>query len=317
MSRNIDTTAARWAARVDRGSLSAEDQRALDAWLEADRRHLGAFARARAVSAHFDRAAALGDSFDPAAFEESGRTGFRRWRAPWVATGLAASLAAFALVLVLHATAGQYATRRGEVRLVPLADGSAITLNTDSKLAVAYSKAERKVELLAGEALFNVAKDRSRPFIVHAGDTTVRAVGTSFTVRRLAGQKIQVLVREGVVEITRDMIDVQPIRVSAETLAVAAPEVPMTVAPVPSPQIDRELAWQQGMISLDGRTLREAADEFARYNRIPIVIEDPEIAGRTVTGLFSANNPVGFARAVGTSLNLKVEVGPDAVRLSR
>jgi transmembrane sensor len=318
MSRDIDTTAAEWAARVDRDALSADEQRALDDWLSLDRRHLGAFARARAVAAHFDRAAALGASFDPNAFREPRRIRLGPVRGSWLVAALAAGIAAVALVAVFRVPSGEFATRRGEVRLVPLADGSAITLNTDTKLDVDYSKAERKVELLQGEALFNVAHDRARPFIVRAGDTHIRAVGTSFTVRRMPGEKVKVLVREGVVEVTQDAVTKPlPIRVSSQSEAVLQPQVVAAVAPVPSPQIDRELAWQQGMISLDGRTLREAAEEFARYSSTAIIIDDLSLADQTVTGLFSANNPVGFARAVATSMNLKVDVEGNAVRLTR
>jgi len=231
-----------------------------------------------------------------------------------LATGIAAIVVGFAV----RVPSGEFATRRGEVRFVPLADGSAITLNTETRLDVDFTAGERTVELLKGEALFSVAHDRARPFVVHAGDTHIRAVGTSFTVRRLPGEKVKVLVREGVVEVTEDVtIKPAPIRVVAQSQAVLQPFAVAAVVSVPAPQIERELAWQQGMISLDGRTLREAAEEFARYSNTRIIIDDPSIADRTVTGLFSANNPLGFARAVATSMNLSVDVELGTVRLSR
>ncbi len=303
---------------MDRGALSDEQQRTLEAWLSKDRRHLGAYARARAVAAHFDRSRALGASFDPRQYRESRWMWLRHGRSPWVAGALAAGIAALVVGVILRAPSGEFATQRGEIRLVPLADGSAITLNTETTLDVAYTKSARNVELVGGEALFDVAKDKSRPFIVHAGDTRIRAVGTSFTVRRWPGEKVRVLVREGVVEVTQDVTaNAAPIRVSAQSQALSEPRAPTAIAPVPMPQIDRELAWRQGMISLDGRTLREAAAEFGRYSSTAIIIDDPSIADRTVTGLFAANNPVGFARAVATSMSLEVEVDTNAVRLSR
>jgi len=318
MSRSIEASAAQWAARVDRGALSDAEERELDAWLAQDRRHLGAFARARAVSAHFDRARALGPSFDHTQFGTSLRLRLLSGRGAWWAGALAAGIAVVVVGLNLRAPSGEFTTQRGEVRLVPLADGSAITLNTETQLDVDYTKAERRVELVKGEALFNVAHDRARPFIVHAGDTHIRAVGTSFTVRRLPGEKVKVLVREGVVEVTQDVpVAPAPIRVVAQSEAILRPAAVTAIAPVPAPQIDRELAWQQGMISLDGRTLRQAAEEFARYSNTRIIIDDPSIADRTVTGLFSANNPVGFARAVATSMNLTVDIDSNGVRLSR
>jgi len=315
MTTEIDDRACFWAARLDKGPLSTADQQQLDAWLAVDKRHLGAFARARAVSVHFDRARALGPDFDHAQFRAgAGSSFFRRHvRSLSAVAGIAA---AAILAGLLYSPAEQFSTRRGEIRLVPLNDGSAITLNTATQLTVDYAKAERQVFLIQGEALFTVAKDSTRPFVVRAGDTRVRAVGTSFAVRHLQGEDVKVVVREGVVEVTQTGAGAsQPLRVAANTLAYVSPGNAPAPVPLPAAEVSRQLAWQQGMISLDGMTLRDAAREFARYNSIRIVIEDPEVAGRTVTGLFSANNPIGFAQAVASSMDLKAEVASDSVRI--
>jgi transmembrane sensor len=317
-SRDIDSAAAAWAARVDRAPLSAVEQADLEQWLSQDRRHLGAFARARAIAVHFDRASALGKAFD---FSRSEVPRFARIRrAVIVGAGVtfAAALAAFALRPLLTNSASDYTTPQGEVRRVPLDDGSAMTLNTATQLDVLYSRSERTVTLKDGEALFNVAKDPNRPFIVRAGETTVRAVGTSFAVRRLPENRIKVVVREGVVEVTQPGSGGrETVRVSAHNQLVTQPRSRPTIAPVPSLELERALAWQQGMISFDGVPLREAAAEFQRYGGTRILIDDPEIANRTVTGLFSATNPVGFARAVANSMDLKAQVEDGGVRLSR
>ncbi len=87
-----------------------------------------------------------------------------------------------------------YSTDIGERRSITLADGSTVDLNARSKLRIEFSSAERRVELLDGQALFQVAKDKQRPFIVHSGDATVRAVGTQFDVyRKDSGTTITVL----------------------------------------------------------------------------------------------------------------------------
>jgi transmembrane sensor len=314
-SEDIDTRAAMWAASVDRRELSDAEKAALEAWLAQDRRHLGAYARARAVFAHFDRARALGPSFDYREFRAH-RPSIWSVRSRWAAAAMVAGIALFVGITVLRGT-GAITTAQGEVRIVPLVDGSAVTLNTESKLAVEYSKAERHVELLSGEALFNVAKDHTRPFIVQAGSTRVRAVGTCFSVRRISDDNVKVLVREGVVEVTEGKgAKVAAVRVGAASELLAQPQAAGSVVAVPPAQIDRELAWRQGMISLDGRTLREAAGEFARYSPTQIIIDDPTLADRTVTGLFSANNPVGFARAVAKSMGLTVSIEADIIRIS-
>ena len=68
-AHQIDAEAADWAARLDRGLPSAEDQAALQGWLDGDARALGAFGRMRALALASERARALGPDFDPASFE--------------------------------------------------------------------------------------------------------------------------------------------------------------------------------------------------------------------------------------------------------
>ena len=94
-------------------------------------------------------------------------------------------------------------------------------------------------------------------------------------------------------------------------------QVGMEPIAMPKEELERALAWQHGMISLDGISLREAAREFARYSETRILIDDSSLAERKVTGLFSAADPVGFARAVATTMDLEVETGPQFVRLRR
>src|SRR3546814_15029131 len=112
---------------------------------------------------------------------------------------MAACLCVVATLQLLGA--GHHATATGEILRVPLRDGSAVTLNSNSEIDVDFDEGIRHVRLLRGEALFDVAKDSSRPFVVEADSTRVTAVGTSFTVHRVSGRDVRVLVREGVVEL--------------------------------------------------------------------------------------------------------------------
>lgn len=322
-SREIDVEAAQWAARADRGPLPARDQQALDDWLAADVRRVGAYAKARGVALFSQRAQALGPGFDPDAFAAAEQ---RPQAAPvrrrWLLTGglaLAASLAGIVAVRLLWPGAGDvYETRRGEVRVVSLADGSVVTLNTDSRIAVDYQPGRRLIRLARGEALFDVAKDKTRPFFVDAGDARVRAVGTSFTVSRLTDSPVQVLVREGVVEVDARR-DAAPVRLHANMRAVARRDgdAPIVAQPVPVAEVGRELVWREGRLAFQGETLQQAADRFARYSDIRIVIDDPAAAAEPISGLYQANDPVGFSRAVASSLGLRAEVGAGEVRLRR
>lgn len=324
-SREVDRQAAEWAARQDSGPLHSDEQAALDQWLEADTRHFGAFAKARAVLALTDRAKALGPEFNPEAFgpalpTEASTAGWLSRRRFAVAAGIAASAGALFVALPPAWRALQtrsYETRIGETRIVPLDDGSVVTLNTDTKIEVGYTRECRGISLVRGEALFDVAKGKSRPFIVDAGGATVRAVGTSFSVAFLPNRPIQVLVREGEVEFKRPEAPGPAVRLTADSKAVAHRDEPVETIALAKGEVTRELSWRVGRLTFEGESLAEAAATFARYSSIHIQIDDPVLAKETVTGVFVSNDPIGFSNAVALSLGVRAQVRDDAVRLSR
>jgi transmembrane sensor len=163
--------------------------------------------------------------------------------------------------------------------------------------------------------VFDVAKNKRRPFIVSAGDTRVRAVGTSFMVSLLPKKPVQVLVREGVIEMRRaDALEAKPVRASANMRAIARPGAPIVTQAMPDEKLAQNLAWQRGSIALDNQTLADAADEFARYSEVRIIVA-PSVSNRTVTGLFVSHDPVGFAKAVTSVLKLRMEVKGREVRI--
>jgi transmembrane sensor len=186
--REIDRAAAEWAARHCAG-LTQEDRQAFQAWLDADTRHLGAYAKAEAVLAQLARVGAAGAEAlrvpvvavdeTPDAANEAARGAAIRRRAILTGTAAAGLAVAAGGAAWLARLLGQeaYSTSIGETREVVLSDNSIITLNTNSRVLVNYSKTSRRIDLVQGEALFDVAKNRKRPFIVTAADTQVRAVG--------------------------------------------------------------------------------------------------------------------------------------------
>jgi transmembrane sensor len=315
-AQKIDEEAAHWVARVDRGPLSGREEAALEAWLAHDIRAAGAYHRMEALALHSLRAAALGKDFDPATFRPRLLT--RRW-------AMAGSGSIAAGLLVAGATWSNtrslsYRTGKGEVRVLPLEDGSVITLNTESELRVRFSQAQREVELAYGEALFEVAKNKTRPFIVRAGDTRVKVVGTSFTVRNLEENPVQVLVRSGIVEVSKAASHktVVPVQVTANTKVVSpVGEDTVQAKPIAVVQLRREMAWQAGLVAFEGKSLAEAAAEFARYSNTRIVIDDPGLGQEEIAGLFRANDPVGFARKISMSLNAHTRMGDGEVHIAR
>ncbi len=323
-SDDIDKAAAAWLARIDRAPLTADEEAELDAWLAADSRREGAFAKASVVAIYADRARTLGGAYpdgdtgqpaQPWRAAPSG-AGTRRWV---LAAGSAIAATTVGGIWAISNEAWKpaeaFESERGEVRRLPLADGTVVTLNTASKVAVKFTTDRRNIQLVEGEALFDVAKNPRRPFYVDAGDIRVRAVGTSFTVRKLPGKPTQVLVNEGVVEVSRR--DQAPVRLTANQRVVVRTSAPIRPSALAPAVVARELMWRKGMLSFSGTSLQEAAEQFARYSDPHISVDDPSIANETITGLFSANDPQGFAQAVALSLNLNTRTEDGVIHLSR
>jgi len=309
-SRAVDDAAAAWAGRIDRGPLSTADDAALEAWLSGDPRRLGALARAQALYDGSQAARALGPEFAPALFRTKpvvrpSRRNLIGWGGGAIAAGLVAGVGA---LTVSSYASRAYASQRGEIRLIPLEDGSAITLNTDTKVRVR----RRTVELLRGEALFEVAKGE-QPFVVSAEALSVTATTAAFVVKAIAGAPVSVVVREGQVSVTdrsgrlrlgaNQQMDASAKRTQVETVAPAS--------------LARQLAWREGKIALEGETMAEAAREFARYSDMRLVIDDPTLAQEPVSGLFAANDPVSFARSASQAFGARLDIEGRTVRLSR
>jgi transmembrane sensor len=224
---------------------------------------------------------------------------------------LAASLAA---AVALAPRTRVYATELGEIRSLPLVDGSMVAINTRSQVEVALSRRDRRINLRQGEAWFQVAKDRERPFVVSAGLARVRAVGTAFSVRREGGA-CDVLVTEGVVETWLEGSGRAPLRLGAGCKTVLVPGSSPQVVEA-AQDITRALSWRNGQIALAGESLAEAAAEFNRYNARRILIDDAALSQRRFVGLFQTNDPDGFVAAVAATVGAKVSREPGVIRLT-
>ncbi|MEL1265643.1 FecR family protein [Pseudoxanthomonas putridarboris] len=300
-STEIDAEAARWVALMDRGPLSADDSARLQAWLDGDSRRAGAFAKARAVNIQVDRAAARRPGRRAIIGQEDG-TASRR-PATWRRRGaMAAALASCLVVGVVYQNlAGRISTNVGASHRTTLSDRSVVTLNTASTVKPVFDKHHRRVVLIKGEALFDVAKDASRPFIVDAGDVEVVAIGTSFVVKRLEGSPVSVIVREGTVEVVRSG-DKQVRRLEAGHKVEVSRKAVAAIQPISGRDQDAALAWMRGKISLSRMRLDQAVAEIGRYNAVPIRIRSESLKEQRISGLFSTTDPEGFARAAALSL---------------
>lgn len=215
---------------------------------------------------------------------------------PWVRQVAVAGILAFVIgVVAWHfLSTERYQTTIGEQRSVVLSDGSVVTLNTASIIEVRMAKDHRTVELLSGEALFQVAHDPARPFDVAAGKTTVRAVGTQFNVDRGPGSTTVTVVEGKVAVFTGNY----PGAGQTANFPVAAGEQ-LLVAPSTTPHVTRAniataIAWTQRRLVFEHRPLGEVAEEFNRYNRERIEIQSPKLRNEEITGVFEANNTESF-----------------------
>jgi transmembrane sensor len=316
-SSQIDEAAAAWALRAQAGALSPSQDAAFALWIQADARHLGAYTKAMAVLAHFDMAAALKRDRGRGVMRGP-QVSRRGWLQGTGALAAGVTAAVFAGEWASGAK-GRAATRKGEVQMLALKDGSHMTLDTSSAAQVAFGPTRRSVRLLSGEAMFDVAKDAARPFIVLAGGAQVRAIGTSFSVRLAPDGQVQVLVQEGVVAVTRASPGARPraVQLSANMSTLAGGgDAPLVAVAVPPDMVERRLAWRNGMLDFDDTSLEQAAAQFARYSDYDLTI-DPVVADERISGRFSTGDPKGFAKAAATSLGLRVRQTDTAATLYR
>lgn len=305
----IEAQASKWVVRRDAG-LAPDQQREFDSWIAADARHHGAYVRAQAAWYDTDRVTALAH---PSAMAQERESSDRR---PITARFLAIAASIGALAIIATATwltaspSGEtYASEIGEVRRIELSDGSGLILNTNTRATVRYKDTQRDITLDRGEALFNVAHDTSRPFVVRANNILVRAVGTAFTVR-VDDTRTDVVVTEGTVDVMREGASgTQTIqRVTANhRVMLASGESRPDIETVAPEVMERELAWRDGMVAFAGEPLSVAVAEINRHSRHRIHIDDPTLAARPVIGIFHANDAEAFASAAAVTFGARVE----------
>jgi len=180
-----------------------------------------------------------------------------------------------------------YHTAPGQQLKVSLADGSRLTLNTDTALVISFTPQQRRIELLRGEAYFEVASNKARPFIVDGGRADARAVGTAFSVAKRADD-LRVSVNEGTVEVSAD---------SASTLVNAGRQVDYRdgqIQAVHKVDSDDAFAWRRGQVVFARQPLAEVLADVNRYRNGRIVAVNPDLAERIVSGVFN----IGDADAV-------------------
>jgi transmembrane sensor len=238
-------------------------------------------------------------------------------RRPVLAAAALALLASItALFLWIDSdTAHSYSTGIGEQRTIQLADGSTVELNARSRVKVRLTDRRRDVALIEGQALFRVAKDKQRPFVVRAGDAQVRAVGTEFDVYKKQAETV-VTVVEGRVETYSgaDGADAAAIMLSAgEQLTV----LPHTVTKPTRADTVAATAWVQKRLMFEETPLNEVAEEFNRYNRRPLTIDGAELQTLKISGVYSSTDPASLINFLRSQNSINVIETENQVRVVR
>lgn len=222
----------------------------------------------------------------------------------------AAILGAVMLLPLLTLRPDTYATRIGEQRTFRLDDGSVIALNTQSRVAVNFTRSVREVQLLDGEAMFSVEHDATRPFRVLSGDATVQAIGTQFNVYHSA-RSTTVLVVEGTVQVSANSPAAMTSPPTAEA-AVASGHSPSAVASLrvsageqadvlaghvqkkAQPDLQNMIAWRERKLIFHDKPLTQVVAEFNRYNSVRFEI-GPNVVDEPLSGVFVADRPESLA----------------------
>lgn len=250
---------------------------------------------------------------------ESRRLAFR-WATAAAALVLVSG-ASFYTYLFVKAGHTSFATAVGGLDTVPLNDGSKATLNTDTRIQVDLNGSERRIELDRGEAFFDVAKDATRPFVVHVKDKRVTAVGTKFSVRR-DGDEIEVVVTEGRVNLEQARLLNSRSGPHAPATALSAGAVARTlgadvlVRKTSRAEAEQILSWRSGYLVFEATPLADAVAEFNRYNARKIVIEDPSIATFRIGGNFRSGNTDAFLWLLKSAFPIAVDESEETIRLS-
>jgi transmembrane sensor len=370
VNTQIYDEAAEWLVELRLGDLDAAARNRLDVWFRESPHHIRAFlelssiwedggdpdldrhnstdaliAHARTVSnvvplervppnPRPDRVAESSPD-KSASGERAGVMAMFSWRSALAASVLIAGAAAFSFWLY-DRLAPTYVTRTGEEKSIRLADGSTIELNSRSRVRVRFSEHERDIDLLEGQALFSVAKNAARPFVVHSNSASVRAVGTQFDVYR-RDSATTVTVVEGQVAVLPRQPEASPAPelastsagerlrvgavVSAHTILLAAGEQ-VTVSPASTPRpvrtdVANATAWTQHQLAFESTPLKDVAQEFNRYNARQLVVDDTDLKEFHVTGVFSSTDPASLLRFLRAQRGIRVEETDKSIRISR
>jgi transmembrane sensor len=336
---SLDEQAAYWFLRLRENDVEPDEIEAAFIWQSQSAAHFEAFTRVRAFWASSSRlpAPALPDIAGVGGLRDGGHYGSRGWA---IAASIVLAVAVGGYLgfyqstdkpdLAVRGTAtrqapvaaqpdlsDQYATAPGENRTIALADGSEVVLGGASTITVSYSAAFRRINLVAGEALFRVQKDAARPFLVDSAGGETQAVGTVFDVHR-GVDSVTVTVVEGVVRVQPDIARVSSDSVITARLA-AGHQVSYSpqkqFGPIKQASAEHATAWQNGELTFVDKSLADVVIDLNRYSQRPIVVDDEGLKSFRVTGMVTIAKMDEWLRAMEKNIPIKVVMTKDKIVL--
>jgi transmembrane sensor len=323
----IEDVATVWAARAERG-LTADERSQLDRWLEGDSRRLGAFVRAQAAWIHAERAGALGKmpeqmpdppletvEDEPPVYRAVSRRLLLGGGGAAAASIVAAGLFAWDRYHVLESGIG-------ETRQIALANGTNLTLDTDTRVDIATRSDDREIVLRRGKLFLDAAQSRGLPITIGVGDLLIETAKSAFELQSLIGEPIVALVTNGGLTVSQStglFGKRRELPLSKGEALTLDPQERLSAAnihPAAEGSVAKLLAWRQGMLSFGGETLGDAVRAFDRYSTYRIAVADRDLANQRVSGLFKANDPKGFAMAIAASFGAIVNEQGNEIQLS-
>ncbi|HUJ02780.1 MAG TPA: FecR domain-containing protein [Rhizomicrobium sp.] len=310
-AREIDARAAFWVERRYFGEWTEDDQSALDAWLAQSVAHRVAFVRLDTGWRQTERLVAL-RPFKPEQTEPRARNWTLRAAA---ALAIAAMLGLAGMHYVSQPRDRIYATGVGGHEVIAFADGSKIELNTDTVLRARMTTKERTVWLDKGEAFFRVHHNAANPFVVIASGHRVTDLGTSFLVRR-DRDRLEVALLDGRVRFAVAGAHAQSSLLKPGDDVVATAES-VSLTHESRGELAGKLIWRRGLVVFKDTALAEAVRELDRYNNEKLVVADPAIAHRKISGTIPVGDIDGFIRVVRDVLGLHVQNDGNEVVITR
>jgi len=334
---NIEAEAASWITVLGREQVSETELSELKLWLSQSERHRSAFNELTDLWDDLDILKELDDIAESVPKLEPVFWQRRSFLA--IAASIFICFIVSGSLYWQHLTEfdqqTHFITAVGQQRSVVLSDGSTVKINTNSQVEVDFSRNKRIIRLLKGEAYFNVAKNKHRPFYVYAGDGLVQAIGTSFNVRLKLLDAIEVTVEEGVVALvalakkeptTAQNLDVvsSPLPESKKVLAELVAGQSTTfgntvekIEQIQTQELNRKLAWRQGVLVYENVPLRKVIDDISRYTNVTIEIADPSLRTLPIAGHFRVGEIEALFESLEITFGLNIKkISKNYIRLS-